>query len=140
MKLSIATRALTVAGVAVGSALLVGALAFAMRGISPVSSAAAVTPSTQKMLVAVQGLERSPHHLVRKLAAWHAPRVPKVKPHAPAAPRVVTVTTPAQVIQTPAAPVPTVSAQSPPQTQAQAPAYHESESGDGSHGSGGGDD
>jgi hypothetical protein len=139
---SLVTRALTVAGVAVGSALLIGALAVAMRGISPVSSDAAVTPSTQQMLAAVQGLERSPHHLVRRLASWQPPRIKPFHPAPPAAPRVVTITTPANVIQTPAAAVHTVvtPVQQPHQVRAQ-PANPAHEAGDDAQQSaGGGDD
>jgi hypothetical protein len=142
LKASLAIRSLTVAGVAIGSALLIGALALAMRGIAPVSSAAAVTPSTQKMLAAVQQLAAQ-HREVGKLASWHPPRVPKFHPAPPAAPRVVTITTPAQVVQTPAAPVqaaaPSVQSTAQVRTQA-APPAHESESGDNSPASGGGDD
>ena len=107
-----------------------------MRGISPVSSDAAVTPSTQKMLAAVQRLDRSPQRLVGKLAAWRPAHIPAFHPAPPAAPRVVTITAPPTVVQTPAAPVHTVSTTAAqPRTQA-----HEAESGDDSHQSGGGND
>ena len=141
MKASLLIRAVTVVGVAVGSALLIGALALAMRGISPVSSDAAVTPSTQKMLAAVQRLDGSPQRPVGKLAAWHPAHIPAFHPAPPAAPRVVTVTTPPTVVQTSAAPVHTVTATTVAQRQTQAPPpAHQSESGDDSHGSGGSDD
>lgn len=143
MKASLLIRALTVAGVAVGSALLIGALALAMRGTSPVSSDAAVTPSTQKMLAAVQRLDGSPQRLVGKLTAWHPTHIPAFHPAPPAAPRVITITAPPTVVQTAAAPAHTVTATrtaaAQPRTQAPPP-VHESESGDDSHQSGGGND
>ena len=89
------TRGLTIAGVAIGSALLIGGLAVAMRGLVPVTSSAAAKPATASSL---RMLNRPAHRLVKQLAAWHAPRIPKVHRHRAAAPRVVTVTAPPTVI------------------------------------------
>ena len=89
------TRGLTIAGVAIGSALLIGALAVAMRGLAPVASSAAAKPATARSL---RLLNRPAHKLIKQLAAWHAPRIPKVHRHRAAAPRVVTVTAPPTVI------------------------------------------
>src|SRR5438309_521349 len=100
------TRGLTIAGVAIGSALLIGGLAVAMRGLTPAASSAAAKPVTAGSL---RVLDRPAHRLVKQLASWHAPRVPKVHSHRAAAPRVVTVTAPPTVIPAPqsAAPTPT---------------------------------
>jgi hypothetical protein len=92
------TRGLTIAGVAIGSALLIGGLAVAMRGLVPVASSAAAKPATPSSLGM---LNRPAHRLVKQLASWHAPRVPKVHSHRAAAPRVVTVTAPPTVIPAP---------------------------------------
>ena len=89
MHTSVIERGLTIAGVAIGSALLIGALALAMRGLAPVASNAAAKPAT---LHTLRALNRPAHNLVKRLAAWHAPRVPKV---------VVTVTAPPTVIPAP---------------------------------------
>src|SRR6476646_4511486 len=92
------TRGLTIAGVAIGSALLIGALAVAMRGLVPVTSSAAAKPATASSL---RMLNRPAHKLIKQLAAWHAPHIPKVHRHRAAAPRVVTVTAPPTVIPAP---------------------------------------
>ena len=97
MHTSVIARGLTVAGVAIGSALLIGALALAMRGFAPVASSAAAKPATAASL---RMLNRPAHRLVKQLASWHAPRVPKVHRH-PVKPVVVTVTAPPTVIPAP---------------------------------------
>ncbi len=97
MHTGVIARGLTIAGVAIGSAFLIGALALAMRGLAPVASNAAVKPVTIHTLWA---LNRRPHNLVKRLAAWHAPRVPRVHRH-PVKPVVVTVTAPPTVIPAP---------------------------------------
>ena len=84
MHTRVITRGLTIAGVAIGSALLIGALAVAMRGLAPVASSAAAKPATASSL---RMLNRPAHRLVKQLASWHAPRVPKVHRHRTAAPR-----------------------------------------------------
>lgn len=93
MHSSVIARGLTIAGVAIGSALLISALALAMRGLAPTAS----TASTGHTL---RTLNRPAHNLVKRLAAWHAPRVPKVHRH-PVKPVVVTVTAPPTVIPAP---------------------------------------
>jgi len=123
------TRGLTIAGVAIGSALLVGGLAVAMRGLVPVASSAAAKPATAS---SPRTLNRPAHRLVKQLASWHAPRVPKVHRHRAATPRVVTVTAPPTVIP---APQPAATATAP------APASTGSSGGYGQDdGSGSGDD
>jgi len=103
---SVIARGLTIAGVAIGSALLIGALALAMRGLAPVASNAATKPAT---LHTLRVLNRPAHNLVNRLAAWHAPRVPKVHRH-PVKPVVVTVTAPPTVIPAPQSAAPTTAA------------------------------
>ena len=98
MHTSVIARGLTIAGVAFGSALLIGALAVAMRGVAPVASSAAAKPATASSL---RMLNRPAHRLVKQLASWHAPRVPKVHRHRASAPRVVTVNAPPTVIPAP---------------------------------------
>ena len=123
------TRGLTIAGVAIGSALLIGALAVAMRGLAPVASSAAAKPATARSL---RIHNRPAHKLIKQLAAWHAPRIPKVHRHRAAAPRVVTVTAPPTVIPAP---------QSAASTTAAAPTSTVSSGGYGQDdGSGSGDD
>ena len=120
-------RGLTIAGVAIGSALLIGALALAMRGLAPVASNAAAKPATVHTL---RALNRPAHNLVKRLAAWHAPRVPKVHRH-PVKPVVVTVTAPPTVIPAPQSAAPTTAA--PPMTTGSSGGYGQddgSESGD----------
>jgi hypothetical protein len=107
---SVIERGLVIAGVAIGSALLIGALALAMRGLAPVASNAAAKPATVHTL---RALNRPAHNLVKRLAAWHAPRVPKVHRH-PVKPVVVTVTAPPTVIPAPQSAAPTTAA--PPKT------------------------
>ena len=97
MHTSVIARGLTIAGVAIGSALLIGALALAMRGLAPAASNAAAKPATVPTL---RALNRPAHNLVKRLATWHAPRVPKVHRH-PVKPVVVTVTAPPTVIPAP---------------------------------------
>jgi hypothetical protein len=94
---SVIARGLTIAGVAIGSALLIGALALAMRGLAPVASNAAAKPATVHTL---RALNRPARNLVKRLVAWHAPRVPKVHLHS-VKPFVVTVTAPPTVIPAP---------------------------------------
>ena len=106
MHTSVIARGLTIAGVAIGSALLIGALALAMRGLAPVASNAATKPAT---LHTLRVLNRPAHNLVNRLAAWHAPRVPKVHRH-PVKPVVVTVTAPPTVIPAPQSAAPTTAA------------------------------
>lgn len=106
MQSSLITRGLTIAGVAVGSALLVGSLALAMRGLAPVASDAAAKPATVRSL---RMLNRPAHRLVKQLASWHAPRIPKVHRHA-SPPRVVTVTAPPTVISAPPTAAPATAA------------------------------
>ena len=65
-------RGLTIAGVAIGSALLIAALAVAMRGLAPTASKASDQPGQ-----AVRTLHRPAHRVMRRLASWHAPSVPK---------------------------------------------------------------
>jgi hypothetical protein len=109
---SVIARGLTIAGVAIGSALLIGALALAMRGLAPVASNAAAKPAMT--LHTLRALNRPAHNLVKRLAAWHAPRVPKVHRH-PVKPVVVTVTAPPTVIPAPQ-PVATATAAAPAST------------------------
>lgn len=97
MHTSVIERGLTIAGVAIGSALLIGALALAMRGLAPVASSAAAKPATAASL---RMLNRPAHRLVKQLASWHAPRIPKAHRH-PVKPVVVTVTAPPTVIPAP---------------------------------------
>ncbi len=122
------TRGLTIAGVAIGSALLIGALAVAMRGLALVASSAAAKPATAGSL---RMLNRPAHRLVKELGSWHAPRVPKVHRHRAAAPRVVTVTAAPTVIPAPQSAAPTVTA--PPTSSGSSGGYGQddgSESGD----------
>jgi hypothetical protein len=107
------TRGLTIAGVAIGSALLIGALAVAMRGLAPVATSAAAKPATASSL---RMLNRPAHKLIKQLAAWHAPRIPKVHRHRAAAPRVVTVTAPPTVIPAPQSAASTTAAAPPTST------------------------
>jgi hypothetical protein len=125
---SVIARGLTIAGVAIGSALLVGALALAMRGLAPVASNAAAKPAT---VHALRVLNRPAHNLVKRLAAWHAPRVPKVHRH-PVKPVVVTVTAPPTVIPAPQPAAPTTAA--PPTSTGSSGGYEQDD------GSGSGDD
>ena len=100
-------RAFSIAAVAVGASLLVGGIAYAVRGgVAPSTAAAATPPPT------VLGVHGHSGEMLRRLAAWKAPAVPA----APAsrgfagAPRVVTITVPA--VQT--APAPTSTEPAPP--------------------------
>ena len=127
MHTSVIERGLVIAGVAIGSALLIGALALAMRGLAPVASNAAAKPATVHTL---RALNRPAHNLVKRLAAWHAPRVPKVHRH-PVKPVVVTVTAPPTVIPAPQSAAPATAA--PPKTTGSPGGYGQddgSESGD----------
>ena len=128
MHTSVIERGLTIAGVAIGSALLIGALALAMRGLAPVPSNAAAKPAT---LHTLRSLNRPAHRLVKRLAAWHAPRVPKVHRH-PVKPVVVTVTAPPTVIPAPQPAAPTTAA--PPTSTGSSGGYEQDD------GSGSGDD
>jgi hypothetical protein len=113
MHSSAVKRGLTIAGVAVGSALLIAALAMAMRGLAPTASKASDRPGH-----GVRTLHRPAHRVMKRLANWHAPRVPKAHRHKAAAPVVVTVAAPPTVV--PAAPssAPTTTA-APPSTESQ---------------------
>ena len=106
-------RGFTIAGIAVGSALLIAALAVAMRGLAPTASKASAQPGH-----AVRTLDRPAQRVMKRLAGWHAPRVPKVHRHKASAPVVVTVAAPPTVV--PAAPssAPTTTA-APPSTESQ---------------------
>ena len=128
MHTSVIERGLTIAGVAIGSALLIGALALAMRGLAPVASSAAAKPATAASL---RMLNRPAHRLVKQLASWHAPRVPKVHRH-PVKPVVVTVTAPPTVIPAPQPAAPTTAA--PPTSTGSSGGYGQDD------GSGSGDD
>jgi hypothetical protein len=97
MHSSTVKRGLTIAAVAVGSALLITALAVAMRGLAPTASKASDRPGH-----GVQTLHRPAHRVMKRLANWHAPRVPKAHKHKAAGPVVVTVVAPPTVV--PAAP------------------------------------
>jgi len=123
------TRGLTIAGVAIGSALLIGGLAVAMRGLVPVASSAAAKPATASSL---RMLDRPAQRLVKQLASWHAPRVPKVHRHRTPAPRVVTVTAPPTVIPAPQSAASTTAA--PPTSTVSSGGYGQDD------GSGSGDD
>ena len=128
MHISVIARGLTIAGVAIGSALLIGALALAMRGLTPMPSNAAAEPATVRTL---RSLNRPAHSLVKRLAAWHAPRVPKVHRH-PVKPVVVTVTAPPTVIPAAQSAAPTTAA--PPTSAGSSGGYGQDD------GSGSGDD
>jgi hypothetical protein len=95
---SVIARGFTIAGVAIGSALLIGALAVAMRGLAPTPSTAAADTTAK---VTLRTFDRPAHNLIGRLAAWRPPHTPKVHRQA-SAPMVVTVTAPPTVI--PAAP------------------------------------
>ena len=127
--ITVIRRTVTIAGVAIGAAVLVGSLAFAMRGLTPAATNAAATSSAERVLRDIDALERTPPTQTTSLAAWHAPRVPRV--HPPAAslpPQVVTVTTAATVV--PAVATPRVSKTAPVSTGATAsPASGEPEDG-----------
>lgn len=92
--LTVIQRTVTIAGVAIGAAILVGSLAFAMRGLTPAATNAAATNSAQRVLRDINALDRTPPSQTTHLASWHAPRVPRVHPRVASLPlRVVTVTT-----------------------------------------------
>ena len=128
MHTSVIARGLTIAGVAIGSALLIGALALAMRGLAPVASNAAAKPATVHTL---RALNRPARNLVKRLVAWHAPRVPKVNLHS-VKPVVVTVTAPPTVIPAPQSAAATTAA--PPTSTGSSGGYGQDD------GSGSGDD
>jgi hypothetical protein len=105
---SVIARGFTIAGVAIGSALLIGALAVAMRGLAPTPSTAAAENAAK---VTLRTSDRAAHNLIGRLAAWQPPHVPKVHRHA-ATPIVVTVTAPPTVIPAAQAAAPTRTASS----------------------------
>lgn len=131
MNTSVIKRGVTIAGVAIGSAFLIGALAMAMRGLAPTASNASTTPAAG----ALRTLDRPAHRLVKHLASWHAPRVPKTHRHQTAKPVVVTVTAPPTVVPAPSSTAPTPTA-APASTESQGGGDdehdddHESEPGD----------
>jgi hypothetical protein len=94
---SVIKRGFTIAGVAIGSAFLIGALTMAMRGLAPTASNAAAKPAAAGTL---RTFNRPAHNLVKRLAVWHAPRIPRVHRHA-AKPIVVTLTGPPTVVSAP---------------------------------------
>jgi hypothetical protein len=106
---SVIKRGFTIAGVAIGSALLIVALAMAMRGLAPTASNAAAKPATAGIL---RTFNRPAHDLVKRLAVWHAPRIPRVHRHAPK-PIFVSLAGPPTVVSAPqsAAPASTGSSQ-----------------------------
>ena len=118
--LTVIQRTVTIAGVAIGAAVLVGSLAFAMRGLTPAATNAAATSSAERVLRDIDALDRPPPTQTTHLASWHAPRVPRVHPRvASAPPRVVTVTAPPTVVPSPT--TPRVSKPAPVSTDAPAP-------------------
>jgi hypothetical protein len=102
-------RGLTIAAVAIGSALLIAALAVAMRGLAPTASKASDQPGQ-----AVRTLHRPAHRVMRRLASWHAPRVPKAHRRKV----VVTVVAPSTVVPAPPSSAATTTA-APPSTETQ---------------------
>ena len=104
-------RAFSIAAVAVGATLLVGGIAYAVRGGLAPSAAAAATPAPSSL--AVHGDTRA---VLRRLAAWKAPDMPAAEPSRSfaGAPRVVTITVPAG---TQTAPEQTGSEPAPPPTE-----------------------
>jgi hypothetical protein len=106
-------RGLTIAGVAIGSALLIAAVAVAMRGLAPTASKASDQPGQ-----AVRTLHRPAHRVMRRLASWHAPSVPKAHRRKAAAPVVVTVVAPSTVVPAPSSSASTTTA-APPSTESQ---------------------
>jgi hypothetical protein len=106
---SVIARGFTIAGVAIGSALLIGALAVAMRGLAPTPSNAA---SDNAAKVTLRTFDHPAHDLIGRLAAWQPPHIPKVHRQA-TTPRVVTVTAPPTVIPAPQAAASTAAAGSP---------------------------
>jgi hypothetical protein len=106
---SVIVRGFTIAGVAIGSALLIGALAVAMRGLAPTPSNA-VAGTTAKVTLGT--FDRPAHNLIGRLAAWQPPHIPKVHRQA-STPAVVTVTAPPTVIPAAQAAAPSATASSP---------------------------
>lgn len=101
-------RAFSITAVAVGATLLVGGIAYAVRGgVAPSTAAAATPPPTA---LGVHGHSRE---MLRRLAAWKAPEVPAAPESRgfAGAPRVVTITVPAAGQTEPA---PTSTAPAPP--------------------------
>ena len=96
-------RALTALGVAVGSAVLIAVVAFAIRGAAP-ALAAPPAGATTLTLHTLQTSNSSSRAIVKQLDAWHAPRIPAIRHVAPPPPRVVTVTAPPTVIAAPPQP------------------------------------
>lgn len=93
-------RALTALGVAVGSAVLIAAVAFAIRGAAP-ALAAPPAGATTLTLHTLHASNTSSRAMVKQLAAWHEPRIPAIRHVAPPPPRVVTVTAPPTVVSAP---------------------------------------
>jgi hypothetical protein len=104
-------RAFSITAVAVGATLLVGGIAYAVRGGVAPSTAAAATPAPTALRV-----HGHAGAMLRRLAAWKAPAVPAAQGTRSfaGAPRVVTITVPAG---DQAAPEPTGSKPAPPPTQ-----------------------
>ena len=118
--LTVIQRTVTIAGVAIGSAILVGSLAFAMRGLTPAATNAAATSSAERVLRDIDALDRTAPTQSIHLASWQAPRVPGVhRGAASTPPRVVTVTAPPTVVPSPT--TPRVSTPAPVSTDAPAP-------------------
>ncbi len=93
-------RALTALGVAVGSAVLIAAVAFAIRGAAP-ALAAPPAGATTFTLHTLHASNTSSRAMVKQLAAWHEPRIPAIRHVAPPPPRVMTVTAPPTVVSAP---------------------------------------
>jgi hypothetical protein len=106
-------RGLTIAGVAIGAALLIAAVAVAMRGLAPTASNASAAPGH-----AVRAPHRPANRVIRRLASWHAPRVPKARRHRASAPVVVTVVAPPTVLPAQPSSAPATTA-APPSTESQ---------------------
>lgn len=97
--LTVIQRTVTIAGVAIGAAVLVGTLALAMRGLTPAATNAAATSSPDRVLRTLAALDRRPPRHTTQLVSWHAPRVPRVHPRVVSLPpRVVTVATAPTVV------------------------------------------
>ena len=97
--LTVIQRTVTIAGVAMGAAVLVGTLAFAMRGLTPAATNAAATSSAERVLRDIRALDRTPPGHTTHLASWHVPRVPRAHPRmASLPPRVVSLATAPTVV------------------------------------------
>ena len=107
-------RGFTIAGVAIGSALLIAAVAVAMRGLAPTASKASAAPGH-----AVRAPHRPANRVIGRLASWHAPRVPNARRHRAPAPVVVTVVAPPTVVPAQPSSAPTMTTAAPPSTESQ---------------------